>query len=284
MERILIIGTDSVAARALGDASSAAFEVTALTATGTSGSPLLTAHRLSPTSLKSVDADTLVFCGGASRSSWDPEFGDFTIEEQWLQAALQKAAAAGAKFVYISSDAVFGGPWVFHNDDSTSFAETKSGRAIRQFEHQVEALRDSLIVRTNVVGLQDDESGIAKRILDRLRQGESEVVDAGSYGTPIAVPDFALATMECLKAELTGSVNVSGAERTNVWRLATAMAKAGHYDCDHLVPGRGNTRPTERSLRCERLRRELKITTPTLQETAEHIVASTAAVVEPIAA
>lgn len=284
MERILIIGMESVAAKAIGNALCDAFEVTTLTPSGNARNPQLTAQRLTPTSLQSTEADTIVFCGGASRSSWDPEFGDLSPEEAWLQPALQKAADSDAQFVFVSSDAVFGGPWVFHNDDNTSFDQTESALAIRDYEQQVEALESTLIVRTNVIGDERDHSGIAGRIVERLQQGESELIDASACGTPIAATDFAMAVVECLKAEVTGYLNIAGAERATIWQLATAVAAAGNFDCDHLVPARGHGRPIERSLRCERLRKELQITTPTLRETAEHIVASIETTAAPIAA
>ncbi|MEQ9410354.1 MAG: sugar nucleotide-binding protein [Fuerstiella sp.] len=278
MERTLIIGIDTVAGRSVAQQLTGRAEVSGLWFNSPVPVDGCNSSRIESETLgdRIRAADAVVFCGGASYSSWDSGFGEFAAEEQWLQACLAAAQGTETRFVFISSDAVFGGPWVFHDDHGDSFADTDIAAQLLQFEAIVEQLNNSLIVRTNIAGVDSQGQGFVNRIAARLRSGESEHVDARVFATPLAASDFSELLIECLVTDLTGVINIAGAERTTAFHFAIRMAAGLGYGVEHLIPTTSNGKPCEQSLRCERLRKELKRSAPNLKETIERVVQSIA--------
>ena len=260
MEQVVVVGVDSVAGRAIASQLGTGSTIKEFRSTD-----------ISSTLLKSAlaDADLLVFCGGASRSSWDAGFGDLTPEEEWLSIVLD-ACTPECQIVFVSSDIVFDGPWVFHDDESSAVSADEPASSIRQFESQVAARRNSLVIRTNVLGFAG-QTGFAGRVVDRLETGECEHVPGRSYATPIAASEFAELVGQLLNCHATGFINVAGAERTSPWRLGTALASALGHSSDALLPEESSP-VVEHSLRCQRLRQEFDLTVPVLRQTIDRLV------------
>jgi len=271
MTRILIIGADTVAGRSLAQRFAEHSEVSALwfrTARQISGCQV---GHLTSTNLATeiTEADIVVFCGDASRSSWDDGFGQFSAEKRWLQKCVDAVTVADRKLVYISSDAVFSGPWMFHDDDSATFASDTVARSLLKFETVAASVSDSLVVRTNIVCC--DGGSFLQKAVDRLASNRSVTADASTFATPIAAAEFAASVEQCLSANLSGYVNVGGAERTTPFQLAICLASALNVGTDRLQPKAKEGSSAERSLRCQRLRTELQLQTPLLKETLESL-------------
>lgn len=274
MDRVLIIGVDSIAGRAVAQQLAERCEVTGFWVSRPEFPDGCATSRIDEKlfSEKCETADVLIFCGGASMSSWDSEFGDLTAESAWLKPCIGAARRSGIRFVFVSSDAVFGGPWVFHDDDSQSYSDNDTAKEIQRHEAAVADLDGSLIVRTNIAGLDGEGRSFASRITRRIDSGECEHVDAASYATPISAREFAEILSECIAAGTTGFINIGGAERTTQFRFATMLAAALCCDVEHLMPGGSESgRTKEQSLRCERLRHELNVPPPLLRETVDDV-------------
>lgn len=274
MDSILVIGADSIVGRAVAEQLAVRANVSAVWfhqpvyPEGCTGSPADEATIIE----KCAGSDVVIFCGGGAVSSWDAEFGDLSAEEAWLQCCLAAVRGTETDFVFVSSDAVFGGPWVFHDDDSNSFADDSIATRLRTFEARVSELHRSLIVRTNVAGPDEAGRGFAARILQCIENGECEHVIADSYATPIGALEFAEILAECLAARIQGMINIAGSERTTPFRFATMLAAAVGCSIEHLMPLKSEPgRITEHSLRCDRLRQELKISTPLLNDTVDQV-------------
>lgn len=260
MEQVVVVGVDSIAGHAIAreihqSSSVRTFKISELS----SAVPAAVA-----------DADLLIFCGGAASSSWDPGFGDLTAEEDWLDLCLAKCSP-DCRVVFISSDAVFDGPWVFHDDDSAAVSTDGTAARIQNFEARVAARADSLIVRTNVLGLCATEHAFTRRVVDRLETGQCEHLPGRSYATPIAASDFAALLVKLLDHRAVGFINVAGAERTSPWRLGTTLASALGHSSDALLPEE-SAPVVEHSLRCQRLRQEFGLSGPVLRQTVDCLV------------
>lgn len=215
------------------------------------------------------EADVIVFCGGAARSSWDADFGDFSAEQQWLPSCIAAMEQNGQRLIFVSSDAVYSGPWVFHDDDSKSRATNKVAKRLIKFETTVAAVKDSLIIRTNVLG-----SAVGCFLDETAEAIRSQVpiqLDASTFATPIASTDFAYAVESCINCGALGSLNVGGAERITPYRFAIALANALTLQTDLISPRKLKSTPVERSMRCDRLRNEGRQTTPLLRSTLEYL-------------
>lgn len=215
------------------------------------------------------EADVIVFCGGAARSSWDEDFGDFSSEKQWLQRCIAAMEQDGQRLIFVSSDAVYSGPWMFHDDDSQSLANNKVARQLIKFETTVSAVKDSLIIRTNVLGSAADS--FLDETAEAIRSHVPIRLDASTFATPIASTDFAYAVESCINCGASGSLNVGGAERITPYHFAMALANALSLQTDLISSRKLNPTPVERSMRCDRLRNEGRQTTPLLRSTLEYL-------------
>lgn len=266
MNRILVVGSDSITGHAIASQLSTSADVETL---------WVTERRLSTNgSSSAVDAfnfeansefEHVVFCGGAAKSSWDEDFGCFEAEQQWLSQCVEFANRLGAKLVYVSSDAVFNGPWVFHTDEDRSYNNDASAKAILNWEGVASTASDHLIVRCNV--LAAGASGFLGNLVDQLQQHRDVCLNARTASTVVSDIDFAKSLVECLKCDMTGYVNIGGGERTNAFAFANQLAS--QLNSSSRITADTTAAPQEQSLRCERLRHETDANIPLLKETLE---------------
>ena len=262
VKQTLVIGSDSITGRAVAEHLTQQQTVRRI-ALSLSGGKRAIEGKLKT---QLPQCSTIIFCGGSSRSSWDANFGQFQPEERWLPQCVVSAQKTGARLVMVSSDAVFTGPTLFHDDNSACFADDRISKAIRNAESMVSAYANSLIVRTNVVDWSNDRNGFCNQLRVALESGRKERVTASNYSTPMAAETFATTLTEVLATDATGIMNIAGAERTTPFHFAHQLAVQLGFETDRLLPESVN-QPKERSLRCGRLRDEIGLTTPMLRET-----------------
>lgn len=272
MNSILIVGVDSVPGHAVFQRLAGKHSVTGLALEGPRSARMPSTDRVTKSKLKTslAGTNTVVFCGGAARSSWDSDFGSFDSEKQWLDLCLDSVRQHGGRLVMISSDAVFDSPWVFHNDDSECWCREKTATELRRLEDRVLSVQNTTVVRTNVLGYDTAQSSFCGRLVRDMQRPGTQNVDASTFSTPIASGDFADALETLLKTVVTGVVNIGGAERATPFRVASMLAVYLGKDTDLLSPVTGS-RSKERSLRCQRLRKETGATVPMLRETIESL-------------
>lgn len=273
MKRLLIVGVDTVAGRSLAERCSKNWEVVGLGTSSDTHSPAPCSFQ-APISLSSLQqqcktADVVVFCGDAARSSWDDDFGTLAFERRWLQKCVDAASSARAKLIFISSDVVFDGPWIFHDDNSRCVAKTPLARLLLGYEELAASVPESLIVRTNIVAVTRE--GFLQEALNSFCDGRETNFDASTFATPIAAPDFANALLNCMNDRVHGFINIGGSERTTPFAFALSLGRSMSADCSLIQPNPVATRMVERSLRCQRLRSELSLPTPLLKETLESL-------------
>lgn len=171
----------------------------------------------------------IVFCGVAAAQCWGVPERHVTADVVRLAGMWAKAAnAAGVQFVYLSSDAVFTGPWLFHREQGTCYCNSQGARNLRAAEQAVcEAAPESLIVRTHVFGWSpvEGEAGFTERLLEHLRSDEATEMDYLRHATPILATDLADMLEGAFKANLTGIHHAGGAERVNPFRFACLLAE-----------------------------------------------------------
>lgn len=234
MERILVAGIDTVAGGnfaawwanrhdVVGVAWSNPVSIAECRSAGVAG------PGMHPGSLLAAEQPThVVFCGAASAQCWGVPERSVTADAARLAGAWAAAAqAAGAKFTYVSSDAVFTGPWLFHREQGTCYCPSHGARQLLAAEREVcEAAPEALIVRSHIFGWSPvvREVGFTERMLEQLRSGESVAMDYLRHATPILATDLAEIVETALRLGLTGIHHVGGAERVNPFRFACLVA------------------------------------------------------------
>ena len=275
MTHVLILGIDSLVGRSLGHYLGTRCSVRGLwleESVSIKHCPSVAISRHSMLE-QLAGTDIVVFCGGASRSSWDHQFGNFNAELNWLKDCTAATTQSNTRMVYISSDALFSGPWMFQDDaqsfTTSHFATTQNAKSLIKFETLVSNRDQSLIVRTNVLNWQDNS--FLGDHLNALTSGRRIALDAKNYATPIAAEHFSALLTECLQRDVTGTINISGAERTSPFGLMTLLTRNMENITAEIRPNTISQNCAERSLRCSRLRQELNLHPPVLKQTLEVI-------------
>ncbi|MGD9853509.1 MAG: sugar nucleotide-binding protein [Planctomycetaceae bacterium] len=284
MKRLLVVGAETVVGANLSAEALEHHQVVALTnesRVSIEGCEMLTATRdgLSPQEwLAEVRPDALVLCGPAARSAWDAATLS-AIDDQAADRAGEWAAAARsceAHFTYLSSDAVFTGPWMFHDEQSEAYCPSAGARQLRQAEQRVaEQCPRSLIVRSNVFGWSPTGTapGWIDRILADLERRSLQGYDFFRHATPILATDLADILLRAIDENLSGLHHVAGAERVNPLQFAQRLAD--HFELPWLSVRRAEEtldEPVaafgagETSLQTKKIRKALCVAMPMLSE------------------
>lgn len=234
--------------------------------------------------LNQTQAAHVIYCGAAARSAWESPTLTRRASEESAAKSLDHAAAsawaaaaaeAGIHFTLISSDAVFTGPWMFHEENSVALCDSAEAKSIRTTEDRVrEVCPKSLIIRTNAFGWSPigTPGGWLESVLTALEHNRSIDLDPISHATPILASDLADYLEAALEDELTGVFHIAGAERVSPHRFARQLASAFEFAAPYSRTIRElETRPTgfgrgETSLQSRRFRGEYDCTMPLLSE------------------
>ncbi len=226
--------------------------------------------------LRSARPDWLVYCGPESSSAWDggtaPQLTDGAPAAAGAWAAA--AHAAQCPFTMVSSDAVFTGPWMFHDEESLAVCRTPEAVRIREAEKSVrEQCPAALIVRTNAFGWSVDSiDGWIESQLAAIESHRGLETDCIRHATPLLATDLADILERARLEQLSGTYHVAGAERVSPTQFAQRLAD--QFDLPWLSVRREQSlleRPDgfgagETSLQTKKIRKALCVAMPMLSE------------------
>jgi len=196
-----------------------------------------------PAMLINDKVDQVIFCGDASASSWE-------------------CKATDRSFVFLSSDHVFDGPWMFHTEESSSFAQTPRAHSIRSQEEIVGQYKKSLVVRTHVTGFSPG-SLLSHSVFGGLNQEYSASIH---HATPIHAGRFPMLLEELLRHQPIGLYHLAGGERISRNQLLTRLALE-FGGIEQVISGSDRQSPRrETSLRSSRAKSLLDSGLPTIAD------------------
>ena len=226
----------------------------------------------------------VIYLGPTSHCSWDAATDERPASITHL---IQRLAAltdeCGAALTLLSSDAVFTGPRLFHEEPSRATAETPFAREVRAVENAVAGSPQALVVRTHAYGWRahNDSSNLVDALVEQLVAGRLAAMDGVRYATPILATDLAELLAVAYEKELRGLYHITGAERTNLARFVGELS--GALDLRLTSPAAESessfvelplSRPvSETSLNTRRARRDLGLPMPLLREGLERLAA-----------
>jgi len=284
VKRLLVVGAETVIGANLAAEATERGEVVALTnepRVSIDRCEMLTATRdgLSPREwIEEIRPDAVVLCGPASRSAWD-RATESAIDAAASEQAGEWAAAASiheCHFTFLSSDAVFTGPWMFHDEQSESYCPSEAAGHIRGAEGLVaERCPRALIIRSNVFGWTPAGTapGSIDQILADLERRSLHGYDYLRHATPILATDLADILLRAVDEDLSGLYHVAGAERVNP--LTFAQRLADHFELPWLSVRRAEEPldepaagfgASETSLQTKKIRKALCVAMPMLSE------------------
>jgi dTDP-4-dehydrorhamnose reductase len=285
VERLLIVAIDTVVGANLAAQLADKFHVTGLS-TGeeisiegceTATAPIADVHSARQ-AIAQNRPDRIVLCQAAGDSSWHSA-GTPSVRSDATLAWIEAARATGKRFTFISSDAVFTGPWMFHTESCDSFCPAREAQTLRTMEEA--ALKDpanSLVIRTHPYGWSPRlEGGWIDGVLAALESDQPPIFDCVAHATPILATDLAEVLVAAWNAGLTGTYHIAGAERTNPHRFACALARVFDLGPPQIAPlTPTESVPTgfargEASLHTRSIRRALGIGLPMLVDGLERL-------------
>lgn len=222
----------------------------------------------------------ILHCGALSLSAWDSEPTASQTEAELRVATHlgRRACEIGAALTVISSDAVFAGPRMFHDEKMSATGDGILAGKARAMERALSASQ-ALIVRTHAYGWspRPENAGFAERAYQMLREGTMPAADGRSYATPIAATDLAALLWRGHELRLTGLYHIAGAERASRWSFVRELAASMGLSLPRLSETLSVTDHApcweETSLNCQRARRALEMGAPLLREGIAHFVA-----------
>ncbi|MBL4882934.1 MAG: sugar nucleotide-binding protein [Planctomycetaceae bacterium] len=228
--------------------------------------------------LKDLNPDYVIDATCCGDSAWNPdlEIGD----EYQCSLAVERAAICqrlGSKYTLLSSDAVFAGPWMFHEEGSEFSCSFPQGKRLIQLEDDVrQACSDSLIVRTNLFGWNwlENKTGWIESLLHRMQMtsGACHELSFPGHATPIFTTDLAWILARGFEENLTGTFHICGAERVNRQQFASKLAETFNinwhresFSNEHFsLSERNHFACGETSLQTRNIRKSLCVAMPTL--------------------
>lgn len=227
--------------------------------------------------IERAQPDCILYCGPAARSCWEPDTKALCNDQMVVDADIwsQAATAFNARFVMISSDAVFSGPWMFHDEESHGSCSSFQSQAIRAAEEQVlENAREALIIRTNTFGWSaaGEDGGWVESLLKSVETRRVVEQDHIRHATPILATDLADIVMRACEEGLTGTYHIAGAERVSP--LSFTQRLANQFELPWLALRRESTLTEapqgfgegECSLQTKKIRKDLCVAMPLLSE------------------
>ncbi len=236
MKRVLIVGIDTILGSNLARTMSHRHQVLGLSQAKTVG--IAGCENLGSMPQTSEDIhrqlaatapDLVVVCGAAARSIWSAGDGKNTNETDFDAPVFwaKEVAKTNAKLIVISSDAVFHGPWMFHEEDCTGVCHSSAATAIREMETQVSRLcPHALIVRTHAFGWSPLAAGDwLEALLEKIAEETPLAVPAVNYATPIEASRLAEILIQAWDRGLEGIYHIGGSERVNFVHFAHRLAQ-----------------------------------------------------------
>lgn len=222
--------------------------------------------------------DWILHCGVAGEWTWD-QSGDIASatlidEVRWWSQICEKE---DIDFTLMSSDAVFTGPWMFHEEDSDGQCDSQHAQTIRAIEREARAWNpDTLVVRTTAFGWTPESlgEGCIEQIQQLFESGQIHKLHSMRHATPILATELAEIVVKAVEEGLTGIYHVAGAERINpvqfgrrfselfdmTWPISVA---ASQFDNGSRSNTYGNG---ETSLLTKKIRMALCLPMPTITE------------------
>ncbi|MBL9123569.1 MAG: sugar nucleotide-binding protein [Planctomycetaceae bacterium] len=228
--------------------------------------------------LAEVRPNWVILAGQLARSSWEDSAAAILWQQEVALASAFGAAAreAGVATCLLSTDAVFAGPRLFHEENARATAATAAAVAARESEIALVA-SCALVVRTHAYGWRPNGGGLIDTLWDQLPALDRPAGEGRHYATPILASDLAPLLMRAYERKLRGLYHITGAERTNRIRFANELASAAGYDALDRSPllqsEVQSTVAVETSLNTRRARRDLELPMPLLREGLERLVA-----------
>jgi dTDP-4-dehydrorhamnose reductase len=166
----------------------------------------------------------------------------FPDDARFLNAEVARSLAevsleTGAKFIHISTDAVFDGKSSFRKESDFCSPGTVYGKTKLIGEQEVMNVNpDSLVVRVNFFGLSEKKTSIFNYFMFGLQNKETLIGFSNIFFTPLYVENTAAAIRRLIDLNVSGVIHVAGRERISKYEFGRMIAKVWDYPEELISP------------------------------------------------
>ena len=174
------------------------------------------------------------------------DYGEVHRDEVWLvnfdgsKNVAESAQSVGAKYIYISSDYIFGGRKRLYTENDKPDPVNYLGRVKAAFEAFLEIMNmDYIVCRTS--GIYGKSSSTGKKsfmqfIIDNLRKKAVTEVVSDQYTSPTLVNNLVDVILELVEADKNGVYNVVGNDCITKYDFAMKISSEFGLDQSLLKP------------------------------------------------
>ena len=231
--------------------------------------------------LKQFDPDVIIHCAALTdvdQCEQEPQKA-YNINVDITRKLVTLADSLGARFIHLSTDAVFDGTEGLYTETDEANPINVYGRTKLTAEQVVtEAQADSIIVRTNIYGWNaTDGQSLAEWMLEKLRDGEELPAFRDAYFSPIYTGTLASILFELISRDINGVMHISSPNRYSKLSFAEHLADVFDLNTELIVPTSiddvdfSAPRGRDLSLSVSRAQHQLNCDLPTAREGLEQL-------------
>ena len=192
--------------------------------------------------VRALAPQVIVHLGAVSRpdDSWRDPARARQVNVESTCVLLELAQAAGARFLYASTDLVFSGEKPPYDEDDATGPLSIYGRTKLEAESRVLAYPRGLVLRLPLlygVPAAARAPTFFQQVLARLEAGERTRLFADEMRTPLWYDDAARAFVRVAGTDLAGAMHLGGPERLSRFEMGARMAGAVGVPLDLVEPG-----------------------------------------------
>ncbi|MBB4701533.1 sugar nucleotide-binding protein [Sphaerisporangium siamense] len=172
------------------------------------------------------------------------------------------AAAADARLVHVSSDAVFSGAAIHYDETCDPDPITPYGAAKAAAETAITAIAPTAVIARTSLIVGDGDSSHEAFVRSLATGRASGMLFTDEVRCPVHVADLAAALIELAASDYHGVHHVAGSDAVTRYELGSLIARRDGLDPDRLPSGRradtGTPRPLDVRLECAVTQRRLR--------------------------
>jgi dTDP-4-dehydrorhamnose reductase len=188
--------------------------------------------------------DVVINCAAnpSVESCENRELSTYQINVELPEDLAMQAAAYGAKFIQVSSDAVYSGNSGNYSELSTASPANAYGEMKLEAEFKVLAANpESLILRTNFFGLSaESDRGLADFFISNLMKGRSVKGFNDSFISSIYVDSLVKSIFQLVDANAMGVLNLGSNEKVSKYVFGRMIAQAFELDERLVIPAKAD--------------------------------------------
>jgi dTDP-4-dehydrorhamnose reductase len=222
--------------------------------------------------VRTLKPDAIIHCAAATNVDWCETHPEETerVNVQASSLLAETACDLNARFIYISTDAVFDGRQGNYSEGDQPVPLNVYGQSKLSGEHAVrERHASALIVRINIYGWNaQDKLSLAEWFLRNLREEERVPGFTDVLFCPMLVNDLADVLLQMLDRRLSGLYHVTGSEKISKYEFGRRVATTFDLDPGKVVPSRASDarlkarRPLDISLDTQKIRQAVGFEMP----------------------